>query len=183
MWGAAPAPAEGLELSTVCVSTCLCAGERAGTAGTTALQYWERTEGGEDKAGGDASAARVCVVEFGQIRVSTGCAGVAGSLWPSSGFHTGGASLHPANPGVRWEPGDRASPHLWDIPPVILAAHIGSALAPRGDARIADHPAVSSWAIWRTEAHSPCMPASAKPVCLSLPGREPGYPSPSVPSL
>ena len=30
-------------------------GERAGTAGTRALKYWERTEEGEDKASGDAS--------------------------------------------------------------------------------------------------------------------------------
>lgn len=31
-------------------------GERAGTAGTRVLKYWERTEEGGDKASGDASA-------------------------------------------------------------------------------------------------------------------------------
>lgn len=127
VWGAVPGRTDGSGAQRcICEHVPVCGGERAGTAGTRALKSWERTEeGGEDKASGDAGVhADLC----GGVSVdqsTSGCSGGAGSLWPGSGFHAVGASLYPANPGVRWGPGDRVLPHLWDSPLAILAVCIG----------------------------------------------------------
>lgn len=51
----------GLELSPGFVCACV-QGKRAGTAGTRALKYWERTEEGEDKASGVQVCAQMCVM-------------------------------------------------------------------------------------------------------------------------
>lgn len=59
LWGPVHAGGSGAQ-PWVCV--CLCAGQRAGTAETRALKYWERAEEGEDKASGVQVCAQMCVV-------------------------------------------------------------------------------------------------------------------------
>jgi len=56
VWGAAPVRTDGSGARRcICEHMPLCAGQRAGTAGTAALKYWERTEEGAGKASRDAS--------------------------------------------------------------------------------------------------------------------------------
>lgn len=127
-------------------------GERAGATGARALKYWESTEEADHKASVCADLCSGVWVDQRIVRLLWGCC----ALWSSSGFHTGGASLYPAILACHGDLGTSSPLSLGQPSGDLSNVCRQSLLAARIDARTADHPAVSSWAVCRTESQPIC---------------------------